>query len=140
MRGINKVLVMGRLGHTPELKTTVGGQIYTDLRIATNRPIKQGEKWSEIADWHQIRLWAKDAEICTKHLAKGRPVAVEGQLRTDTWISDDGQKYSRTFVHGERVHLIPTRLEKPNISAIPNVEKTAAVKQKKVSSTSQKAS
>ena len=107
MRGFNKVLILGRVGHTPELKQTTNGQQFLDLRIATNRPVRQGEEWSEVADWHSVRLWARDAERCADRLRKGSPIAVEGTLRTNSWTDDNQQKRSKTFVHADRAYFLP---------------------------------
>jgi len=106
MRGINKVIVLGRMGHDPELKKTVAGRSYTDLNIATNRVIPKGDEWVEVVDWHQIRLWEREAERSIKLLQKGTATAVVGQLRTDTWIGESGEKRSRTYIKGDHFEFV----------------------------------
>ena len=113
MRGINTVIIMGRLGRRLESKSTTTGKTYVDLHIATNRPIKQNDTWSESTDWHQVRFWGKQAETCCNYLDKGTLVAVEGSLKTDTWTSKDGDKQFRTYVLGQHLHLMPKRQEGP---------------------------
>jgi single-strand DNA-binding protein len=109
MRGVNKIFLLGRLGRDPELKTSANGRHFADLRLATNRAIRKDEEWIEVADWHQIRVWERTAELCVGRLTKGSPVAVEGQLRSDQWQTENGDKRSRTYVVGDRIHFLPYR-------------------------------
>ncbi len=109
MRGINTVVIMGRLGKSLEAKSTTTGKTYVDLQIATNRPIKNNDVWTESTDWHQVRFWGKQAETCCKYLSKGTLVAIEGSLKTDQWVSKDGEKQFRTYVLGQQMHLLPKR-------------------------------
>ena len=109
MRGINTVLIMGRLGKSLESKQTTTGRTFVDLQIATNRPFKQNDTWRESTDWHQVRFWGKQAETCCKFLEKGTLVAVEGSLKTDQWTSDNGNKQFRTYILGQQLHLLPQK-------------------------------
>ena len=122
MRGVNKIFLLGRLGRDPELRTTATGRQFTDLRLATNRSVRKGEEWTEVADWHQVRVWERTAELCVGRLSKGSPVAVEGQLRSDQWQNENGDKRSRTYVVGDRVHFLPYR---PVQRALPAKEAKA---------------
>jgi single-strand DNA-binding protein len=107
MRGINHIFLFGMLGHDVELRTTPQGKSVTELRIATNRAIKKEEGWVEVADWHRVTLWDKDAELAAKVLKKGAPVGVEGELRAETWIDSAEQKHTKIYVLGRRLHLSP---------------------------------
>ena len=70
MRGINTVLHHGSPRQKLESKSTTTGKTYVDLHIATNRPIKQNDGWTEATDWHQVRFWGKQAETCCKYWIK----------------------------------------------------------------------
>jgi len=109
MRGINRIFILGRIGHDPELKKTANNHSYTLLRIATNRPIRKEDSWEEITDWHQVRTWDHNAELCVQMIKKGAPVAVEGQLRTDSWIDPQGERRSKTYVHADKIHFLPNK-------------------------------
>ena len=106
MRGINKVIILGRMGHDPEEKKTAGGVTFVDLSVATNRSIQKGEEWIEVADWHQIRLWNLEAERSIKLLKKGSTAAFVGQLRTDNWLDQNGEKKTRTYIKGEHFEFV----------------------------------
>jgi single-strand DNA-binding protein len=108
MRGINKVLILGRIGHDITLRQTNNGRFFVDLNIATNRNINKNDVWVSMADWHRVRFWGKEAEASAKFLVKGAPVAIEGSLRSDSWTTDEGERKFFSYVHGEKLHLLPS--------------------------------
>lgn len=106
MRGMNKVILIGNVGGAPELRTTPNGRTVATLSLATNRPVKQGETWTQIADWHRVTLWERDAELVGRFVGKGSPIAVEAELRYDKWTDPQGQKRSKTLLVARKVHLL----------------------------------
>ncbi len=110
MRGINKVFIMGHLGHNPEIKTTPRGLQVCELAIATNRSRREGEEWVEETEWHHVTVFDQKAELARRFLGKGSAVAVEGRLRTESWEDKQtGQRRSRTIIIGEQLHLVGSR-------------------------------
>jgi single-strand DNA-binding protein len=107
MSGINKVILVGRLGADPEMKTVGQGQTVTRLNVATSESWmgKDGQK-QEKTEWHRITVWGKLAEICGKHLSKGRQVYVEGKLQTRSWEDQQGQKKYATEVVASTVQFL----------------------------------
>jgi single-strand DNA-binding protein len=98
-RGLNKVLLIGRLGADPEIRYTSDGTAVANFNIATNRLVKREDKWEEgEPDWHRIVVWRRLAEVCGEYLRKGSNVFVEGQLRTRSWEDRDGNKRWTTEV------------------------------------------
>ena len=108
MNGINTVFLLGRLGKEVQTHNTPTGKLYVDIRIATNRKIRQNNEWVEITDWHLIRFWGKQAEICQQYLHKGSLIAIQGSIRTDSWVNDEGTTHYKTYVSGSQLHLLPT--------------------------------
>jgi single-strand DNA-binding protein len=107
MRGINRVFLYGNLGRDPKLRTLNNGSAVCELTLATNRPTRNGDDWVETADWHDVEVWGRDAEVAQRFLRKGNPVCIEGQLRLSSWVdAASGQKRSRAFVHCDRLHLV----------------------------------
>lgn len=106
MSGINKVIIVGRLGQDPEMKAVGQGSTVTRLNVATseNWVDKQGQK-QERTEWHRITVWGKLAELCGKYLAKGRQVYVEGKLQTRSW-EDNGQKKYATEIVASTVQFL----------------------------------
>ncbi len=99
MAGVNKVIIVGRLGADPETKQVGNGGTVARLSVATseNWVDKEGQK-QERTEWHRIVVWGKLAEICGRHLAKGRQVYVEGRLQTRSWEDNGTKKYSTEVV------------------------------------------
>ena len=107
MSGVNKVIVLGRLGADPEVKTVSSNQTVTRLSVATseNWTDKEGQK-QERTEWHRIVVWGKLAELCGKYLAKGRQVYVEGRLQTRSWEDQQGQKKYTTEIVANTVQFL----------------------------------
>jgi single-strand DNA-binding protein len=107
MSGVNKVIIIGRLGADPELKTVTGGQSVARLSIATseNWTDKQGQK-QERTEWHRVVVWGKLAELCGKYLTKGRQAYIEGRLQTRSWEDQQGQKRYATEVVANTVQFL----------------------------------
>lgn len=121
MNGINTVFLLGRLGKEVQTNNTPSGKFYVDLSVATNRRIKQNNEWVEMTDWHQIRFWGKQAETCERYLQKGSLLAVQGAMRTDSWINDKGETQYRTYVSGSQLHLLPqSKPQQPKLIPLSN--------------------
>lgn len=98
MSGVNKVILVGRLGRDPELRYTQGGTPVCKLSVATDRKFKKGDEFVEETEWHRVTVWSKSAENCAKFLEKGRQVYVEGRLQTSSYEKDGEKKYSTEIV------------------------------------------
>ena len=103
MGSVNKVILIGNLGADPELKYTPSSRALCNLRIATTDVFKdKGGQRQERTEWHRVTVWGDQAENCSKYLAKGRSVYVEGRLQTRSY-DKDGQKHYATDVVADRV-------------------------------------
>jgi single-strand DNA-binding protein len=108
MSGVNKVIIVGRLGADPELKSVGNSQSVARLNIATSEMWtgKDGQK-QERTEWHRVVVWGKQAENCAKFLAKGRQVYVEGRLQTRSWEDTaSGQKKYATEIVANTVQFL----------------------------------
>jgi single-strand DNA-binding protein len=109
MSGVNKVILVGRLGSDPELKYTSNSQAVAKFSVATSEQWKnkQTGDMQEKTEWHRIVVWGKMAEICGQHLAKGRQVYIEGKLQTRSWEDQaSGQKKYSTEVVAQTVQFL----------------------------------
>ncbi len=100
MSGINKVILIGRLGRDPEVRYTPDGAAIANFSIATSEEWKDkatGEK-KERTEWHRIVAFRKLGEICGEYLSKGRQVYIEGRLQTRSWEKDGVTRYSTEIV------------------------------------------
>ena len=102
MAGVNKVLILGRLGKDPEIRYTADGKAVVSLSIATSTQSKDsaGNK-TEYTEWHKVSAFNNAAEAAGKYLKKGDRLFVEGSLRTRKWVDQQGQeRYSTEIVAG----------------------------------------
>lgn len=107
MSGVNKVIIVGRLGADPEVKTVSNGNNVARLSVATseNWVDKDGQK-QERTEWHRIVVWGKLADLCGKYLTKGRQVYLEGRLQTRSWEDQQGQKKYTTEVVASTIQFL----------------------------------
>lgn len=99
MAGVNRVILLGRLGADPEIRFTSNGTAVANFRIATSERWKNqdGEK-EERTEWHRIVAFGKLGEICGEYLTKGKQVYIEGRLQTRTWEDKSGNKRETTEI------------------------------------------
>ena len=104
---VNKVMIVGRLGNDPELKTLSSGSHVCNFSIATSErwTDKEGQK-QEKTEWHRIVTWGRQAELCGKYLSKGRQIFIEGRLQTRTWEDQQGQKRYTTEIVCSNVQFL----------------------------------
>ena len=102
MASVNKVILVGNLGADPETRYMPSGDAITTIRLATTDRYKDksGEK-QEKTEWHRVVFFGKLAEIAGEYLKKGRPVYVEGSLRTREWEKDGVKRYTTEVVANE---------------------------------------
>jgi len=111
MAGINKVILVGRLGSDPEVRYTPSGDAVANFSIATSEEWKDknsGEK-RERTEWHRIVAWRKLGEICGEYLSKGKQVYVEGRIQTNAWEDKEGNKKYTTEIVASTVQFLGGR-------------------------------
>jgi single-strand DNA-binding protein len=111
MASVNKVILLGNLGRDPEVRYTPNGAAVCNLRIATTRNWKNresGERQEE-TEWHSVVLYDRQAEIAGEYLRKGRPVYIEGRLKTRKWQDKDGNDRYTTEIVAESMQLMGGR-------------------------------
>jgi single-strand DNA-binding protein len=113
---LNKVLIIGNLGSDPDVRYLPSGKPATSFRIATNRQYKiEGELRKEV-EWFSVVAFGRLAEICSEYLRKGKPVFIEGRMKTRNWTDANGAVHYRTEVIAEGMRLIGGRTNDGNRS------------------------
>ena len=128
MAGINKAIILGRLGRDPELRYTPSGVAVANFSVATSEEWKDkdsGEK-RERTEWHRIVAFARLGEICGEYLSKGRQVYIEGRIQTRDWEDQNGVKRDTTEIVASQMQMLggrdsagPPRQESPPIPEYP---------------------
>ena len=111
MSGINKVILIGRLGSDPEVRYTPSGVAVANFSVATSEEWKDkdsGEK-KERTEWHRIVAWRRLGEICGEYLSKGKQVYVEGRIQTSSWEDKDGNKKYTTEIIANDIQFLGSR-------------------------------
>ena len=105
---LNKVFLIGNLTKDPEARSLPSGQQVTSFGLATNRFFtdKSGQKQKQ-AEFHNIVLFGRLAEIASQYLAKGALVMIEGRLQTRNWKDAGGNTKYRTEIVGQSMQLGP---------------------------------
>lgn len=105
---VNKAIIVGRVTADPQLRTIPSGQSVATFSVATNRTWtgKTGNKEEEV-EFHNIVVWARQAEVASQFLTKGQLVFVEGRIRTRAWQDKQGQTRRTTEIVCERFQLGP---------------------------------
>ncbi|WP_409521135.1 single-stranded DNA-binding protein [Methylomonas sp. MS20] len=116
-RGVNKVILLGRLGADPDVRfmPNNGGKVVA-VRLATS------EVWSdpkngkqERTEWHRVVFFKKLADTAEQYLHKGSQIYIEGRLRTQQWGQANDKRY-RTEIAAFELQM----LDRPNASAAAN--------------------
>lgn len=111
MASINKVILIGNLGRDPEVRYTPNGNAICNISVATTRNWKDktsGDKVEE-TEWHRVVFYDRLAEIAGEYLKKGRPVYVEGRLKTRKWQDKEGKDVYTTEVIADNMQLLGGR-------------------------------
>ncbi len=101
---LNRIVLIGRLTHDPEIRYTPSGTPVTKFTIAVDRRFgKDGQKETDFID---IVVWSKAAENCANYLGKGRLVAVDGRLQIRSYDDSQGIRRKAAEVIAENVRFL----------------------------------
>jgi len=127
----NKVILVGNLTRDPELKAVSSGSSVCKFGIAVNYGYtkKDGSKAEEVY-FGDCECWGKTGEVIAKYFTKGKPILVEGRLRTEAWDDKEGKKQSRTRILCERFEFVGGKQDddapRPNMTPTPGKNGGAA--------------
>jgi len=90
---VNKVILLGNLGHDPEVRYFDNNKVVAQFNLATSETFldKNGDKRTE-TEWHHIEMWDAMAKTAEKYLKKGMQVYIEGKIRTYKWKDKEGNE------------------------------------------------
>jgi len=111
MASVNKAILIGNLGRDPEVRYSPDGAAICNVTIATSSQWKDkntGERREE-TEWHRVVFYNRLAEIAGEYLRKGRPVYVEGRIKTRKWQGQDGQDRYTTEIVADQMQMLGNR-------------------------------
>ncbi len=105
---LNKVFIIGRITGDINLRATASNQPVAGFSVATNRvwTDKAGQK-QEQAEFHNIVVWGRQAELASQFLSKGSLVMIEGRLQTRSWKDKNDQNRKTTEIVCENIQFGP---------------------------------
>ena len=128
---MQKIFIIGNLCADPELRTTSSGINVCSFTVAVSRRFA-GQDGERKADFFRVNAWRGLADNCQKYLAKGRKVAVVGELQARTYVGNDGETRMSLDIMADEVEFLtpksaepqkePPRDEPQNIEALAGFE------------------
>ncbi len=106
------MMLMGHLGADVDLRQTKSGLSVASFPVAINRYVQGDDGKSEVVDYHRVVVWGKFSEVCSKFLAKGAAVYVEGRLINHSFEDKDSKKQYRTEVVADNVNFLTFKKSK----------------------------
>ena len=107
-RGVNKVILLGRLGGDPDVRHTQSGTVVTNISVATEEvwKDKQTGDQQKRTEWHKVVFFGRVAEIAEEYLRKGSQCYIEGRLTTEKWQDQEGQDRYTTKIIARELQLL----------------------------------
>ncbi|HEX2394872.1 MAG TPA: single-stranded DNA-binding protein [Bacteroidales bacterium] len=104
---VNKVILVGHVGHDPEVRYLDNSTPVCTIRMATSDVYKNknGERVTT-TEWHNVVLWRGLAEVAEKYVKKGSQIYIEGKIRTRSWDDKDKNKRYTTEVVADVMQLL----------------------------------
>lgn len=125
-RGVNKCILLGRVGKDPEVRYTRSDTTVASFSLATSEvwKDKSGNK-NEATEWHHITAFGKLADIVRQYVTKGMELYVEGSIKTEQWTDKEGNTRYTTKIMAKDIQMLGggnggQRQERPAQSAPRN--------------------
>ena len=105
---LNKVMLIGRVGKDPEIKTTVGEKMVASFSLATSNNGRDKK-----TTWHNITAWEKIAETVSKYVSKGSLLYIEGRIQNRSYKTQSGETKYITDVVASSLILLESKPRAP---------------------------
>jgi single-strand DNA-binding protein len=122
MSGVNKVILVGRVGKDPEVRYLDNNVPVAKFSLATSESYKKDGQKVETTEWHNIVLWRGLAEVAEKYVRKGTLLYIEGKIKSRNWEDKDGKKHYATDIVGDNMTMLGGKSEggSSNVSSGPS--------------------
>ena len=108
---LNKVILIGNVGADPEVRTLENGTKVARVRLATTERVfnRQTQEAKEYTEWHTVILWRGLADVADRFVRKGSQIYVEGSIRSNEWIDQNGVKRVSIEINANDMKLLGRR-------------------------------
>jgi single-strand DNA-binding protein len=102
--GINIVSLVGRAGRDPEVRYFESGSMVANLSLAVNRMSR------DEADWFNLEVWGKQAQIAADYVRKGSLLGITGSFKLELWTDrSTGEERSKPVIRVDRLDLLGSK-------------------------------
>ncbi len=116
---MNKVILIGNITKDIELRQSNSGKFVVEFSVAINNG--KDQQGNELpADFVNCTAWNKTAEVLSKYTTKGSKISVEGAMKTQTWVDQQGNNRYKTYVLVDRVELLSRPQQQQNPAQVAN--------------------
>lgn len=115
MSSFNRVILVGNLTRDPEIKYTPQGTQLAKFGLAVARVMSKTKE----TDFINITAWGKLAEICGQYLRKGKQVLIEGEIRTRSYETQDGQKRTSFEINASSMQMLGSKGDSGYVNESP---------------------
>ena len=124
---INKVMLVGRCGADPEVRSLPSGDSVANVSLATTSGWRdrQSNENKERTEWHRLVFFGRVADTVSQYVRKGSLIYVEGSLRTREWEKDGVKRYSTEVVADQMTMLGGRDNNRPEAPNAPDTGRPA---------------
>ncbi len=108
MAGVNKVILLGRVGQDPEVKYLESGSVVANFSLATTESYKNKEgQRVDNTEWHDLELWEGVAKIAEQYVKQGDLLYIEGKVKSSVWQDEQGNNRKKMRIRVTTMTLMP---------------------------------
>ncbi len=119
---VNKVILIGNVGNDPKVRYIDNGVCTAQLSLATSTPgytLQNGTTVPERAEWHDVYLWRRLAEVAERYVHKGDKLYVEGELRYRSYTDKKGITHKVVEIWATNMEMLTPRPQPAPTAAQP---------------------
>jgi len=120
---MNNCVFIGNLVRDPEIRYTDSGIAICSFSIAVQQDFKNKETGNREADFINCVAWRKTAELINEHFTKGKPIAITGSMRNESYNNRDGVKINTYKIHVDKFEFVRGQKDEPGDDSV-NEQKT----------------
>ena len=116
---LNRIVIMGRLGHEPEVRYTQSGKPVASFSLAVDRDFKDKASGERATDWIDVVAWDAKAKFVQQYFHNGQQAVVEGRLQIRDYTGLDGTRRRAAEVVADNIYFAGAKAADPSEGNAP---------------------
>ena len=116
---LNRIVIMGRLGHEPEVRYTQSGKPVASFSLAVDRDFKDKASGERATDWIDVVAWDAKAKFVQQYFHKCQQAVVEGRLQIRDYTGRDGTRRRAAEVVADNIYFAGAKAAAPSEGNAP---------------------